>query len=180
VFQGELQLVRWSESSTNGATVTFWVHPEDLEHFKLLQARKGKVCGTRLGAVMVEIGEDETVVPQETAQPTPAPTPAPRRYHPPSVGALGMLAVRWCRDPVFHEWVSNVANDQWMLDMVATELDPADIAKAFILSECGIAQKYGQAASRKYLDTDEQAAAAFQQKIRQPYMQYLNEQGLSR
>jgi hypothetical protein len=154
VFQGELQLVRWSESSTNGATVTFWVHPEDLEHFKLLQARKGKVCGTRLGAVMVEIGEDETVVPQETAQPTPAPTPAPRRYHPP--------------------------NDQWMLDMVATELDPADIAKAFILSECGIAQKYGQAASRKYLDTDEQAAAAFQQKIRQPYMQYLNEQGLSR
>ena len=65
LFQGELQMAAWGDSSTTGPWVKFWCHPEDLEHFKLLRLRKNnKEAGTRIGAVMVEIGGDEAVVRQ--------------------------------------------------------------------------------------------------------------------
>lgn len=173
VFQGELQLVAWGESSTAGAWVKFWVHPEDLEHFKTLQMRKGQTCGMRLAAVMVQIGPDEAVVPQQT----PAPTAPPLR-HKIHLGDLALVSVRWCREPSFHQWVSETANDEWLLNMMVANAGPADIAKAFILNECGITPKHGAAASRKHLDTDPEAAARFHERIRIPYRQYRIDQGL--
>lgn len=173
LFSGEMQLCRWSESSTNGATVTMWVHPDDLDSFKALRARSGKHAGQRLACVLVELGDDEAVVeqPEATPAPTVAPgaTPSPRRYHPPHIGPLGMLAVRYCKDKQFQRW----AADQWGDVNPLSEAD----AKDFILKACGLVAKHGQQASRKHLDIDPEAAALFHENVRLPYLDYLRDQG---
>lgn len=60
-FQGEVQMRRWSDSSTQGVQVTFALH--DSEALEPLKAKAGK----RFMAVLVEIGDDE-----QPAEPTPA------------------------------------------------------------------------------------------------------------
>jgi hypothetical protein len=172
LFQGELQLMRWSESSNTGATVTFWVHPEDLESFKLLRVRAGKQVGQRIGTVMVEIGDDEAIVEQPA--PTPAPTTAPGavRYQKPSIGAMGMLAVRWCKDLEFQRWVADQLGDS---NERASEAD----CKQFILMESGVVEKYDPA-SRKHLDADPACGEAFQANVRGPFMRHLAARGVIR
>lgn len=172
LFQGELQLVRWADSSNAGATVTFWVHPDDLEHFKLLRVRKGnKEAGTRIAAVMVEIGPDEAVVPQG-----PAEKPAPGAvYRPPVLGALAKVAVQWCRDPNFWKWATTAyaSRMSYKGGGFYGPVEGEGAAKAFILEVCGLIDKHGQAASRKHLDTDPEAAAIFHERIRIPYRDWL-------
>lgn len=69
-FHGEVQLLRWSETSTNGATITLALaDPADLERFKLMTLKKGQQAGQRLMAVMVEIGEDERPVVAAVPEP---------------------------------------------------------------------------------------------------------------
>lgn len=172
VFQGELQLQAWGESSTAGAWVKFWIHSDDLEAFKALRGRSGKQAGQRLAVVMVEIGDDEmpVVQPEAPAAP-PAASPAPR-YQAPHIGALGMLAVRWCKDPAFQRWVPEVkhARDGDRYNESA--------CKEYILAECGITDFYGSAASRKHLDIDPECARRFQERIRGPFMEWKRENGL--
>lgn len=165
IFQGELQLLRWSESSANGATVSFWVHPEDLESFKHLKARAGKTAGQRIATVMMEIGADEAVV----QQPEPAPTPAPRP-RPTHIGSLALIAVQWCKSEVFQKWIEH----EWA---TAAPVDEAE-AKKTILHLCGLTAKHGTGASRKHLDADPEAAALFHQRIRIPFSTYLREHAL--
>lgn len=173
LFQGEMQLARWSESSQNGAMVTFWVHPEDLESFKTLKARAGKSAGQRLAVVMVEIDEGEGMVEENPAA-TPAPKPA--AYPKPIVGKAAMTAVGYCNNKDFWEWATKHYGGRGYNGEVAGHA----AAKAFILDVCGIAAKYGEKASRKHLDTDGEAAMAFEQKIRHPYAQWLaNESGFT-
>lgn len=162
LFHGEIQLMRWSESSTNGATATFWVAPEDLESFKVMKARAGKTAGQRIACVMMEIGDDEAVggLPLEAEEP---PARAEPRAKP--VGALGMLAVRWCKDPGFLSWVSN----GWQSPVLLTEPQ----AKQLMLSECGVLAKYGTLASRKHFDVDAHCAERFHELFRVPYLAHL-------
>lgn len=155
LFSGEAQLAMWGESSTAGAWVKMWIHPEDLESFKAIKARAGKQAGQRLGVCIVEIADDETVV----EQPDPTPAPAPRRA---SMGDLALLSVRWCRDPRFQQWAGDKIGDDYQLS--------EDDAKAFVLRVCGVA-------SRKDIDTDPEAAARFHDIIRAPFAQYLKELG---
>lgn len=169
VFQGELQLTRWSESSANGATVTFWVHPEDLESFKVMKARSGKTPGMRLGVVMVAIGDDEQVIEHAPA-PSSTPAPTPRRVPRPHMGDLGMIAVRWCRDKDFWRWVA---------EQVGFEAGES-VSKEFILQQCGAAERDGSAASRKHLDADPDCAQLFHQRIRIPFHDWLIEQGIQK
>jgi hypothetical protein len=171
IFQGELQLTGWGDSSTTGPWVKFWTHPEDLERFKLLRERKGKTEGTRIACVMVEINEDETIVTQP-----PAPAPDPERYKP-HVGPLGMLAVRWCKEPEFQAWA-------WAM-VEGNFFDPRhrlteDQAKTFILERAGVVEKYGQQASRKHLDADADCGESFQMNVRGPYMKHLMARGILR
>jgi hypothetical protein len=162
LFQGEMQLARWSDSSQNGAMVTFWTHPDDLESFKLLKARSGKQAGQRLGVVMVEIADDEGIV----AEP-PAATPKPL-YPKPAVGKAAMTAVGYCNNADFLRWAAMQSG----IDGRNYPFTPLE-AKQFVLSTCGISAKYGDKASRKHLDTDGEAAMAFEQKIRRPYAEWL-------
>jgi len=165
LFSGELQLTAWGESSTTGAWVKFWIHPEDLEAFKLLRTRVGKVAGQRIGAALVEIADDEAVVSHAPApSPTPAPTqpPQPRGYRAPHITGLAMLAVRWCSNPQFLAWLESTKVDGPVYD--------SEMAKAFILQTCGIT-------SRKFLAEDGEPARIFNEKIRLPFMAWSNQQG---
>jgi hypothetical protein len=78
-FQGEVQLRRWSESSTQGVQVTFALADSDE-----LGPLKG-LSGKRFMAVLVQIGDDEQPIP-------------------PGPGQLGPLAywlVLRCNEPEF-------------------------------------------------------------------------------
>jgi hypothetical protein len=66
IFSGEMQLMNWGESSANGAWVKFWITPEDLEAFRHLKCKSGKIAGHRVAAVLVEIGDDEQPVQRDT------------------------------------------------------------------------------------------------------------------
>jgi hypothetical protein len=62
-FQGELMLANWKETSSGGATVTFWLaDANDLDVFRSMTVRKGNMAGQRFMAVLVEIGADEKPV----------------------------------------------------------------------------------------------------------------------
>lgn len=59
-FQGELWLLGWRETHNGGATVTFQLSdPSELDAFKRMTIRKGRVSGQRVACVLVEIGDDE-------------------------------------------------------------------------------------------------------------------------
>lgn len=174
LFSGELQLTAWGESSTTGAWVKFWIHPEDLEAFKLLRTRVGKVAGQRIGAALVEIADDEAVVshaPAPSPAPAPMQPPQPRGYRAPHITGLAMLAVRWCTNPMFQRWgAERMAKIKGISYEEAIEYWDEAGCKGFILAECGIT-------SRKFLAEDGEPARIFNEKIRLPFMAWSNQQG---
>jgi hypothetical protein len=76
---------------------------------------------------------------------------------------LALLAVEWCKEPKFWEWL----NDTWAIAKVIDE----KTAKTAICQLCAIE-------SRKELNTDKDAAEIFQQDVRGPYMQWLRDEGV--
>ena len=179
LFSGEAQLTAWGESSTTGAWVKLWVHPEDLESFKTMKLRVGRTAGQRLGVAIVQLGDDEAIVEHhdgQAAAPAPAPEPPPPRPVPdkfkPHIGALGMLAVRWCKDRDFQQWLAFGDASRMVFDEAA--------AKEFVLEQCGVIERYGNQASRKHLDIDPDCAALFDQRIRIPFRDWLAEQGIQK
>lgn len=65
-FQGEMMLMGWKESSSQGRTVTFLLSEEDETHpFRDLAVKTGKRAGQRFMAVLVPIGDDELPMPVE-------------------------------------------------------------------------------------------------------------------
>lgn len=85
LFQGEVQLRRWSESSSQGVQVTFALaDSDDLEPLKMKS-------GKRFMAVLVEIGDDETPV-----EPPKEP-----------IGPLCKWLVMRCAEPEFWTFLNN-------------------------------------------------------------------------
>ncbi len=74
---------------------------------------------------------------------------------------LALLAVQWCSDPNFWAWL-NTQNTHDDLVIAKSEKD----ASAIIKTWCGIE-------SRKELNINADAAAIFNQDIRGPYMQWI-------
>lgn len=153
-FQGEVMLLRWSETSNQGATITLQLSDAgDLERFKTMTLAKGKQAGQRLAAVMVEIGDDE----QPVIQPITEKSLAVEKKEKP--GDLCVMACKFCADPQFRRWL--VVDDPEV--STCSELD----ARKAILDWCGIG-------SRKKLDTDERAARIFHNRIRKPFLAWLD------
>ena len=72
-FSGEVMLLGWKETHSGGAQVAFLLSdPEELEAFKRMTVAKGKVAGQRLACVLVEIHDDEGMLPAKTADSRPA------------------------------------------------------------------------------------------------------------
>lgn len=160
-FQGEVQLRRWSESSTQGVQVTFALpDSDDLEPFK---AKAGK----RFMAVLVEIGDDETPVEPKAARS--------------AIGPLCALAVQWCKSREFFDWLAPVF-DRFQGGSAESALDisrasaTAGSRDAFcrvaVLAMCGID-------SRKELDTNPEAAEKFHRLIRGPFYKHALAKGLA-
>lgn len=147
-IEAELMLLNWNESATGGAKLIFAISPEDLEPFKLLTRKEGKRPGQRLQAVFVPIAEDET--------------PKPRR----PVGPRCMLAGRWCKEPLFHEFLSSTWPTLWAEcanTVDGGEFIPRDEAAAGVLRRlCGIGTRFE-------LDERQEAARSFDLLIRGPY-----------
>lgn len=108
LFSGEVQLRRWSESSTQGVQVTFALaDSDDLEPLKMKSGR-------RFMAVLVEVGDDELPV-----QPIPASSTGQRM----PVGTIAMWLVLRCKDPDFWQWLASdlsytVGNEDQAADAV--------------------------------------------------------------
>lgn len=154
-FQGEIQLLGWSESHNGGAKVTFQLaDPSDLEPFKAMTVAKGKTAGQRLACVLVEIGEDEQPVPSLQAE-------GDYLAHNEKAkgGALAKLAGMWCNDPKFWEWINK--RGHWPL-LIESEKDAAE----FVYASCCIE-------SRAELDANKYAETRFHTLIREPYAEYL-------
>ncbi len=170
-FAGEVQLRRWSESSTQGVQVTFALaESSELDKFKGLD-------GKRFMAVLVQIGDDEQPV---TGNPATANTGKSHIQREP-LGDLCWRAVQWCKDPVFYSFIAPVydralggqglgTGDIYVGRDVATR---EDFCRHAILVLCEIQ-------TRKELDTNPEAARKFNELIRAPYQKHLIARGIVR
>jgi hypothetical protein len=146
-FQGEVQLLRWSETSNQGATITLQLSDaSDLERFKTMTLAKGKQAGQRLAAVMVEVGDDEKPVIQ----------PEQQKQRP---GELCIMACTFCKDPLFIEFMDA------HFSPCLTEHE----AKEALYEVLGIT-------SRLDLDANPKKAEAFHNLIRKPFLAWRDAQ----
>jgi hypothetical protein len=136
-FQGEMQLMNWGESSNSGAWVKLWINAEDLEHFRHLKTRTGKIAGHRMMTVMVEVDDNELPVPGQSP-------PAPK-----SKATLARNAAMICGSVDFQRYAKFRATYALGSD------SPEEIAASLVRYHCGVK-------SRAELDTSDQAARLFQ------------------
>lgn len=149
IFRGEMQLLRWSDTSTNGATVTFQLADvRDLDKFKELTLAKKGMAGQIIAAIMVKVDDE----PAPEVAPAAAPEPKTKP------GELCIMACTFCAMRDFRDWASN-----WASNPVLVESE--EDAKSFILETCGVT-------SRKELDTDKMAAIRFHTVIREPFLRW--------
>lgn len=159
-FQGEVQLRRWSESSTQGVQVTFALAESgDLDKFKGLE-------GKRFMAVLVQLGDDELPVVDQAKPSTGAgsgqrPTAKSAKSSTP-LGDLCWRAVQWCKELEFIDF----------LNQQEPGIDSEHDAAAYIKRVCGVQ-------SRKELDTNPAARSLFNGCIRGPYQKHLMARGLA-
>ncbi len=122
IYAGEAQLARWAETSSGGATVTFWLPDGDaLENFKLLTERKGKQAGQILAMVVKLVDESDL------------PEPEPKRE---KIGPLCRSAVELCKNADFQMYVIEMYG-------LNGSLTSEENAKFAILGECGIHSRKG-------------------------------------
>jgi hypothetical protein len=106
--------------------------------------RKGKIAGQRLGMVLVEIDDDETLVEQPAAKE--------------KLGPLALLAVQLCKKELFRQWLADRYGSN------KTEMIEADTSQDL--------KKFLGIASRKELDTNIDAARRFEQFVRKPFVEW--------
>lgn len=120
IFSGEVQFRRYSDTSTQGASIVLAL-PDRAE----LEAFVGKE-GKRFMAVLVEIGDDEQPVQQ------PEPAKPPRSRQTPSQ----WLAMR-CAEPAFWEFLRSLRNVPMVVGSeISAALLVRDILKVASRAEC--------------------------------------------
>ena len=148
----EVMLLAWSESHNGGAKLVLQLaDPADLEAFKAMTVKHGKIAGQRLACAFVQIGDDEKPVVDEHKG-----------------GPLAQLAGRWCQDERFQAWLAEKFPLAWR-QAAGVYGDAHDAAAEVVRDVCCVA-------SRAELDHNPAAAFEFHTRIRDPYAAYL--QGL--
>lgn len=143
-LQTEVQLLRWSDSSSNGRTVTFQLprdgefDPTENPHpLAVYAAKSGRNAGHRFMMVLVELGDDEQPVVQQKA--------------------ASQQAAILCKDMMFWEWAA---------ERSICTIENEEDARQWILNGAGIT-------SRKQLDTNRAANDWFRHMILHPFQQYI-------
>lgn len=171
-IQCDAMLLGWSETHNGGAKVTLQLADiADLEPFKRMTIKKGKVAGQLLTAVFVEVDGNGEPVPQEPEAGTGKQKKGASKFP----GGYCGLAVRWCGEITFQRWLED------NFPQVATECTStiANYETIDINTFCAwCVKKICGVSSRKELDTDDMARAIFNNQIRQPYSQHRKELGL--
>lgn len=167
VIECDVMLLGWSETHSGGAKVTLQLSDvAELEPFKSMTIKKGKIAGQLLKACFVEVdGNGEPVQPDEPAKKGGGKFP----------GGLCGLAVRWCGETHFIEWIMDTyphIHADALQSMMCGESTPINDVSAWCVKKiCGIG-------SRKELDTNDLARARFEELIRVPYAAHRKELGL--
>lgn len=162
LFSGEMQLLKWSESHSQGAQVVLQLADADsLEVFKKMTTRHGKIAGQRLAVVMCEIGTDEQLVDQKDAN------SAIDRVKEVKGGALSRLSGQWCQMPMFHKWLQNRFAEHWQAAKDATQA--AGGAQTDVEVSAMLIRRFCYVESRAMLDQSPKAAELFHKYIRIPF-----------
>lgn len=169
-IQADVMLLGWSETHNGGAKITLQLADiAQLEPFKRMTLKKGKIAGQLMTAVFVEVdGNGEPVAPEPEA-----PAAKKRGGGKFPLGYCG-LAVMWSGDPVFIDFlVENFPQTHAScLDALGPGTHPIDLVGGWCLKKlCGIS-------SRKELDTNDRARALFEMSVRWPYTAFRKERGL--
>lgn len=136
-FGLEARFVGYSDSSRSGPRITFSIADRaDLEKFVGCEGKRYMLAGQ-------QISDDETPAVEQ---------PAPK---PEKLGPMAMLAVRWCKDVAFQNWIG---------------ADSEAGAKARVLCLCGVQ-------SRRDIDSDKYAPSRFTVLIRKPFAEHLTSLG---
>jgi len=179
--QVEMLMESWTEHSKTGFHVRMLIGPEDIEYFK------GCPQGQRFAAMLVRLTDQD--------EPAPAPTPAdvskqekkahatgvaeaterdkefaqPHRGHGFPGGLCG-LAVKWCDDPHFQEWMQHTYGGAW--STYDSGLDAQkEVARLTLCEVAGVE-------SRKEFDTNPDAEKFFREEIMAPYAAHRKEAGI--
>lgn len=159
VYSGQLMLAGWADTSTKGYTVTFWCEPPDQGMHPFEGFQRGKDA---FMCMLVELDEDNAVIDQgkrERVENAARPS-APRRQK------LAQLAGMFCSNPVFHRWINEVGRSNTQPAVYDQEG-----AAGWMREALGID-------SRRQLDEMEEKARMFHEKIRQPFVDWQQEQGI--
>lgn len=161
-IQCDAMLLSWQETHSGGAKIVLQLaSPDDLDPFKRLTVKKGRVAGQLLTCVFVEVdGNGQPIEPE--------PEPPKKRGGGKFPGGYCGLAVRWCAEPNFAVWLSREFPSE------SEECGPStydEFCVRMLRLICGIK-------SRKELDTDATAGERFNERIRAPYAAYRKGIGL--
>lgn len=161
IFSGTVQLLGWSDTHTGGAKIVLALESsEDLESFKHLTIKHGKVAGQLLG-IAVALQNEE---PPEL---TPLENPVARVKG----GPLARLAGMWCQREDFQDWLCEKHNDLWREAWVkVAEPSRPELAKLLLYSLCNID-------SLAKLDHEPAAQVVFHDLIREPFSALLRARG---
>ncbi|HQR20065.1 MAG TPA: hypothetical protein PKV98_04320 [Burkholderiaceae bacterium] len=166
-IQADVMLLGWSETHNGGAKITLQLADiAQLEPFKKMTLKKGKIAGQLMTAVFVEVDGNGQPVPPEPEK--------PKRGGGKFPGGYCGLAVMWAGDGAFLSFVMDTypsTHSNCLAALGPGSHDIEEVGGWCIKNICGIT-------SRKQLDTDDRARASFEGLIRKPYMEYRKERGL--
>lgn len=188
-IEADVMLLGWSETHSGGAKITLQLADvAQLEPFKRMTLKKGKIAGQLLTAVFVEHdGNGNPVAPDDgqvvkydpkTGITTVDGPPQSVPYHGKARFPTGYcgLAVKWSGEPSFAQWLVDAFPATYgacitLLGDANGEAPIGQVGAWCIKKLCGVE-------SRKELDTDDRARAAFDVHIRKPYSAHRRELGL--
>lgn len=170
-YQGEMWLYDWSETSTRGRRVHFYLPetPDDPEAhpFKRFKRMTGKQAGTIFQAVLVEM--DDTGEPVAQQIPHRLATSEELRG-----GPISQHAGRLCKDPEFLKYLLAYGHVLFDDQTPASE-DAAERQKQLEQMAANFVRTVARVDSRRLLDHNRNAQVLYEQEVVAPYLHYLKE-----
>ncbi len=153
----DLQLLKWSDTSSGGQTVTFQLcDNEALEYFKQYTLKKKGIAG-QLFATAFQIADDQADEPSDNSGQLKPPTVKKPR-------GLSQECAYWCETPKFWEFLNGFP---LIITRVRGPITTEDAAIYFIY-------EFLKIESRRELDSEGEPREAYIRDIQAPYRSFIN------